>query len=484
MRIKLYILFVVLLLVPVVKGQVVKFEKIFGGKGYDFGYDVIQTFDKGYAVVGSTSSFGAGSTDGYLLKTDSLGNFQWQQTFGYINVDHFYSIQETADSGLLMAGYTNNFGAGGYDVYVVKTDKNGNYLWAKTYGGTNWDFGYSISTTNDGGFVLTGGTYSYGSGDEDVFLVRANSNGDTLWTKAYGGLGQDEGKSVSQTTDGGFILTGYTKSFGDVSGDTYTIKTDGNGDTLWTYIYHGSLPDFSTCVLEQTNGNFVIAGKTKSFGNGGDDGFKILISPSGGFISSAYYGGTSDDDFYSIAESPGGRFAMLGSTKSYGNGNEDFVLYIENPYNGFHSSTFGGVNTDIGMSMKKTQDGGYIICGKSASYSILDHIYLIKTDSNGVASGTVNLVDTGIPENGQLSAFNINVFPNPADNIVVLNLPETLEDNTIVSIVDITGRKLFTYELKHLSTFMFETDSFADGVYFICIQNKDFSCVEKLIVKH
>src|ERR1035437_7667261 len=190
----------------------VKFEQILGGTGYDYGYSVIQTYDKGYVFAGSTTSYGSGNSDAYILKTDSLGVMLWQKTFGDINIDQAYSIKETTDSGLVIAGFTNSFGYGGYDMYVIKTDKNGNAIWTKTYGGTNWDFAYSIEPTTDGGYIIAGGTYSFGKGNEDMYLVKTNSTGDTLWTKTYGGANEDEAKSVKQTTDGGYMTVGYSEN--------------------------------------------------------------------------------------------------------------------------------------------------------------------------------------------------------------------------------------------------------------------------------
>ena len=148
--------------------QAVKFEKVYGGTGYDYGHSVAQTFDKGYVIAGATTSFGVGSTDAYILKTDSMGVVLWQKTFGGINIDQFYSIKETSDSGFVMAGFTNSEGNGGYDMYVVKTDKNGDSLWTKSFGGTNWDFAYSVEQTSDGGYIIAGATYSYGNGNTDI----------------------------------------------------------------------------------------------------------------------------------------------------------------------------------------------------------------------------------------------------------------------------------------------------------------------------
>jgi len=475
--------FLLLLFHQLITAQVVKFEKVFGGNGYDYGYSVVQTFDKGYVVAGTTSSFGSGSTDAYLLKTDSLGNFQWHKTFGWINIDQFYAVQETADSGLIMAGYTNSFGVGGYDMYVVKTDKVGNIDWWKTYGGSNWDFAYSISKTTDGGYILTGGTYSYGNGDEDIYLVRINSVGDTLWTKTFGGTQQDEAKSAIQTTDGGFILTGFTKSFGDLDGDVYTIKTDMNGDTLWTYVYHGNMPDFSTDVIETYTGNYIIAGQTKSFGLGGFDGYKIILSPSGNPVFFNYYGGASNDEnFFSIHESLGGRYAMLGFTNSFGAGDKDLLLYIENPYNGFHSATIGGANKDIGYSLSQTTDKGYIICGSTMSFSILDHIYLIKTDSNGVASGSTNVIDTRIEQ--YVIPSKLNIYPNPSDTYIVLNLSNYDEKAMVISIYDLLGKLVYRNENAKNQEYVLNIEEYENGVYFISVNSSRMTITDKIVIRH
>ncbi len=463
--------------------QSVKFEKLFGGNGYDYGNSVVQTYDKGYVVAGTSSSFGNGSTDAYILKTDSLGNFLWHNTYGWINIDQLYSIEETNDSGLVVVGYTNSFGFGGYDMYLIKTDRLGNVEWWKTYGGNNWDFAYSVKQTNDGGYILAGGTYSYGAGDEDMFVVKTNSIGDTLWTKTYGGAEQDEAKSIIQTADGGYILTGFTKSFGDASGDIYTIKTDANGDTLWTYKFQGIYEDFSNQIIEKNNGDFIIGGSSKSIGMGGYDGVKIILNSAGNVIFSNYYGGSNDEEFYSIAESVGGRFAMLGYTKSYGVGLNDFVLYIENPYNGFHSGTFGGTNIDIGKSIKNTKDNGYIICGNSASYSALDHIYLIKTDSNGVASASIGIINTGVNNFNHRKSDLINIYPNPSSSYIEINKEKINSKNLLITLYNIFGEIVWSQKSEADKT-RIDISFLSNGVYYLKVDADSIVISEKIIIQH
>lgn len=490
MKNHLNLLFIfVLFATNISKAQIVQFKKVYGSTGYEFGNSVCQTFDKGYAVAGSTSSAGNGSTDAYVLKTDSLGIYQWQKTFGGINIDQAYSIQETKDTGLIIAGFTNSFGQGGYDLYVIKTNRYGDTVWTKTYGGSNWDFGYSIEQTADSGYVITGGTYSFGKGYEDMYLVKIDPFGDTLWTKTYGGIKDEEARSVKQTADGGYIITGSTKSFGDNNGDFYTVKTNSVGDTLWTSILGGTQEDIAFDIIQRPTGGYLLGGKTKSSGVGNFDGILINMSPTGALIWNNLYGGTDDDGIHSITQTAGMRWGMAGYTNSYGAGSSDFVLYIENPINNFHSTTFGGSSTETAYSIKNTKDNGYIICGNSASYSNLDHIFLVKTDSNGVASSTAEVtvitdMDTDVIKNN-----TYKIYPNPADEKVYLSFNGSASANNssvTITITDMIGRMCYQ-KISRISTLEpieIHTDNLNTGIYIIHMEGNTFSVKQKLIIEH
>ncbi len=157
----------------------------------------------------------------------------WTRKYGGVDTDWGRSVQQTPDSGFIIAGETYSI-ANSYDVYLIRTDPKGMKLWSKRLGGRENDCGFSIMMTPDSGFIITGGTESFGAGDYDVYLIRTNSKGDTLWTKTYGGPGKDGGFSVKQTFDGGFIIAGFTASFGAGSRDVYLIRTNINGDTKLT----------------------------------------------------------------------------------------------------------------------------------------------------------------------------------------------------------------------------------------------------------
>ena len=288
-------------------------------------------------MVGYTSSFGLGSAfypDVYLIKTDANGDTLWTKTYGGSYGDEGYSVQQTTDGGYIIVGRTFSFGLGtstSPDVYLIKTDMNGDTLWTKTYGGTNHDRGNFVQQTVDGGYIITGITVSFGTGGENVYLIRTNATGDTLWTKTYGGTdtqqtNTDRGHSVEQTSDGGFIITG-SATFGERG--AYLIKTDSNGDTLWTKSYGGIGVDDGSSVKQTADGGYIIMGFTVNFGAGGRDVYLIKTDANGDTLWTKTYGGTGDDETSNLLEAQqtvDGGYIITGRTNSFGAGNYDVYL--------------------------------------------------------------------------------------------------------------------------------------------------------------
>ncbi|MFZ8825742.1 MAG: T9SS type A sorting domain-containing protein [Candidatus Caldipriscus sp.] len=208
----------------------VRFAKTYGGTNTDWVESVQQTSDGGYIVAGTTWSFGAGNGDIILVKIDAYGNVQWVRTYGGTSGDSVYMVLQTSDGGYIVAGYTYSFGAGSRDMLLIKTDANGNLQWAKTYGGGARDDPAFVLQTPDGGYIITGEQESFGAGMDDAYLMKIDMNGNVQWFKTYGGTNTDGAYSVQQTSDGGYILAGWTNSFGAGSYDVFLIKTDANGD--------------------------------------------------------------------------------------------------------------------------------------------------------------------------------------------------------------------------------------------------------------
>jgi hypothetical protein len=253
----------------------------FGGSDWDEYYSVQQTSDDGYILAGYTESFGAGLSDFLLDKRVSYGFRQWNRTFGGTSWDKAKSVQQTSDGGYILAGFTGSYGAGFSDLWLVKTDADGNEQWNKTFGGFDWDTAESVQQTSDNGYILAGYTFSYGAGSADVWLLKTDADGNKQWDRTFGGTGDDFASSVQQTADDGYILAGYTESLGAGSFDAWLIKADSEGNEQWNRTFGGAEMDSSFSVQQTADGGYILAGYTESYGAGSSDFWLIKVNGEG-----------------------------------------------------------------------------------------------------------------------------------------------------------------------------------------------------------
>ena len=380
--------------------------KTYGGPDKDEGYCVCQTSDGGYVIVGQTKSFGSGLTDVYLIKTDSTGDTLWTKTFGGTDFDVGSSIKQSSDGGYIIAGDSWSYGTASDDAYFIKTNFNGDTLWTKTYGGINYDYCYEIQEAIYGGFIATGWTDSYGAGNYDVYLIKITASGDSAWAKTFGGIENDGGFSVKQTFDGGFIVAGCTESFGAGNNDVYLIKTTADGNAYWIKNYGGFDTDIGFSVLQTPDAGYIIAGSTTSYGAGGCDVYLVRTDMNGDTLWTRNYGGTSYDVARAIQRTSDGGYIIAGSTESFGAGNSDiYLIKTDETGNLQWSKTIGGAEDDIGFSVQQTTDSGYIVVGTKFQYGAED-VFLIKINS-----------DAGIKQREGCKVIpsytKIRVFPNP-----------------------------------------------------------------------
>jgi hypothetical protein len=359
------------------------FAKTYGGTGSEYASSVQQTSDGGYIVAGKTYSFGAGWYDIFFIKTDASGNVQWAKTYGGTSWEGASSVQHTSDGGYIVAGETYSFGAGSADLFLIKTDASGNVQWAKTYGGTSGDYAYSVRQTSDGGYIVAGYTGSFGAGGGDIFLLKTDANGNIQWAKTYGGTDTENAYSVQQTSDGGYIVAGYTYSFGAGSTDVFLIKTDASGNIIWAKTYGGTDLEWAYSVQQTSDGGYIVAGYTYSFGAGGDDVFLIKTDANGNVQWAKTYGGTDNEVAHSVQQTSDGGYIVAGYTTSFGAGGADLFL-IKTDANGNvqWAKTYGETGWDVASSVQQTSDGGYIVAGFTESFGAGD-IFLIKTDADG-----------------------------------------------------------------------------------------------------
>jgi predicted secreted protein len=303
--------------------------KTFGGSGNDEGYSVQQTSDGGFILVGYTESFGTEGRDVWLIKTDADGNKLWDRTFGGSNWDEGCSVQQTSDGGFIVVGTTESFGAGGPDVWLIKTDANGNKQWDRTFGGSDSDGGISVQQTSDGGFILVGTTNSFGAGLADVWLIKTDASGNREWDRTFGGGDLDWGSSVQQTSDGGFIVVGITRFFGAERADVWLIKTDASGNREWDRTFGGGDLDWGSSVQQTSDGGFIVVGWTTSFGAG--DVWLIKTDADGNKLWDRTFGGSMADGGWSVQQTSDGGFILVGWTTSFGAGEADVLLIKSRP---------------------------------------------------------------------------------------------------------------------------------------------------------
>jgi hypothetical protein len=369
------------------------FCKAIGGPKSEEGLSLIQTSDGGYAITGYTYSFGAGGADVYVVKLDANGNLQWTKTIGGKNDDAGFSLIQTSDGGYAIAGYTSSFGAGGADVYVVKLDANGNLQWTKTIGGKNKDSGRSLIQTSDGGYLIAGHTESFGAGKDDVYVVKLDANGNLQWTKTIGGPSDETGFSLIQTSDGGYVIAGGTESFGAGEADVYVVKLDANGNLQWTKTIGGEYFDWGLSLIQTSDGGYAIAGSTKSFGTGEWDVYVVKLDANGNLQWTKTISGENDDRGNSLIQTSDGGYAITGYTTSFGAGEWDvYVVKLNANGNLQWTKTISVKNKGFSKSsIIQTSDGGYAITGETNSFGAGEaDVYVVKLDKNGDACCAVS----------------------------------------------------------------------------------------------
>jgi hypothetical protein len=256
---------------------------------------VRQTIDEGFIIAGSTNSFSLGNSNLYLIKTNKQGDEEWSYTYGGLDIERGYSVIETNDNGYVVSGSSGS--NSNKHLFILKTDSLGSELWSQTIVDTTSFFneGYCIREVNNNGFIVTG--MSFDSNDQHLYLLKVDSIGNKLWSKTYNGLNEAWGASLDLTTDGGFVITGMTQSnSASSSKDVYLLKVDSIGDEEWSQTYGGSDVDEGYYVEIMNDGGYLISGLTKSFGSGGYDFYLIKTDSQGNVSSIADYSTSSSNN--------------------------------------------------------------------------------------------------------------------------------------------------------------------------------------------
>jgi len=411
--------------------------KVYGGNNREYGYDIQQTIDGGYIIVGKTNSFGAGAFDLWLIKTDSYGDINWTKTYGGNSDDEGRSVQRTSDGGYIIIGNIKPVSINDEDIWLLKTNELGDTLWTKIFGDYSWDKGYSVQQTSDGGYIVVGFTKSFGAGSKDIWLIKTDSSGDTLWTKTFGTAWDDEGYDVYQTKDDGYIITGYSSA--GPSDYIWLLKTDQDGDTLWTRNYGGTHGGKGLSVLQTIDDGIVLTGyyyyssqyyfhadvhliKTNIIGELIWDK-KLWHSGIGNSVQE-----TSDQGFIVVAQST---FDETGNTGNL------YLIKTNSLGDTIWTRKYLSNQSGIGYSVKQTTDEGYVFTGFIQADIFNSDVAIIKTNPD---SGIVSVKDY---ININYSRFYlVQNYPNPFNPSTSVQYAISSRQFVSLKVYDVLGNEI------------------------------------------
>jgi hypothetical protein len=346
----------------------VAWEKTFGGEGDDIGAYVSQTSDGGYIITGATSPTTIeADRDLWLIKTDGDGNVVWEKTYGGEAEDVGICVLQTPDGGYIVGGITASFGATPdiWLIWLIKTDADGNKVWDKTYGGTRVAIINSMILTPEGGYLISGATGTDFNESSDAFLIKTDSNGNELWSHAYGGDNYDHLWSVRPALDGGYILVGGTDSYGP--GDVWLVKTDAAGNEEWNKAFDGKSDDYGFMVQPVEDGGYVLAG-VGAPGISKRDFWLIKTDSTGNMLWDKTFGGADDDELTAACQTRDGGYILAGFSPTPANGKDALLVRTDADGNEIWEKTFGGAGDDCPTSaVLQNADGDYVLIGYTNS---------------------------------------------------------------------------------------------------------------------
>ena len=440
-----------------------------------------------FVLCGSTFSYGAGEHDVYVVKTDSVGLTRWQETYGGTGTEYGFDLQQTSDGGFIIVGSTTSSGAGGRDVYLVKTDSGGAEQWTRTIGGANNDEGRSIRELYDHGFIICGTTASFGVGT-DIYVIRTDSLGDTLWTKTYGGAAGESGAAIRETSDSGFIMIGNTGSYGTGYSSMYAVRTDSIGDTLWTATYGNDRADLGATVEIAFDDGFIFGGTTVEDGENYYDAFVVKTDSLGVLEWDSAYGGAYEDRVYAIQPTPDGGYIVGGMSEGGGSRKMDVLLLkIDGGGTTEWSRTYGGSEADYCLAVILDNQNDYFAAGYS--YSATgggSDAFLLKVQRAGATA--VDDDNSLIPDRLVILGQN---YPNPFNLSTTIEFTMQRSGTYSLMIFNILGQIVRSWDETpaYPGTHSVEWDGrndngevIASGVYFYRFQAGEFAETKKMVL--
>jgi len=419
----------------------VSFNTTFGGADDDWGEDIAVDSDNNIYIAGYMNISGKGVYDAVLLKYSPNGNLLWNTSWGGADDDGGFAIAIDSNNNIFITGITNSYGAGDDDVFLLKYNSNGSLLWNTTWGGADNDWGYGIAVDSNNNIFITGSTYSYGAGYDDVFLLKYNSNGSLLWNTTWGGaVDNDWGYGIAVDSNNNIFITGYTYSYGAGGIDVFLLKYNSNGSLLWNTTWGGAGNDEGVGIAVDSNNNILITGIIDSYGAGYWDVFLLKYNSNGSLLWNTTWGGAGDDEGLGIAVDSNNNIFITGYTDSYGTGYRDVFLLMYNS-NGslLWDTTWGGADNDWGYGIAVDSNNNIFITGYTDSYGAGGgDILLLKYINNEINSPILNKIVPNPDTDGNITLQWSSV--EGASSYLVYRDTKCIKDiSNLTAIAEISG---------------------------------------------
>jgi hypothetical protein len=345
------------------------FNRTYGGALSDTACFAAETSDEGFLILGQTTSYGAGDWDIWLIKIDQNGEPLWNKTYGTPVLENGYYIILTTDGGYLIAGRTNYLRGSDVDLLLIKIDRDGNLLWNRTYGGSGDEWMWEIEETSDGGYALAGRINSFGFGLNDYWLLKVDENGEPELNVTLGGAEDERARSLLITDDGGYLVLGWSGTYTHGMLDFWLVKTDPSGIIQWNNSYGGQENERGISLENAVDNGYVLAGSSNSFSDEGSVGYFIKVDSMGNMIWNKTYGGEEVQTIHFILPTQSGGYALFSGAR---------IILTDAEGNSLLEKTYGGPDyNSLGFAIK-TSDGSYLVGGGTTTSTSGDDVIVLK----------------------------------------------------------------------------------------------------------
>jgi len=472
---------------------------LFGGKNFDEARSIKELPDRCFIVAGTTSSFGQGNTSAYLVKTDSLGKHKWSNAYGGGQNDWAMSVEVTADSGYFVAGYSNSFNPpNGYDGWYFRTDKAGNLLWQKNVSGDDWDFIYGSVPLGEG-FILCGETFTNSNGSADAWLLRIDKNGDTLWSKHFGGALDEKFNSVCIINNRIYATGSNITNAADTLFNAWVVKLDTNGNFISEKFFTGPnhyADEFKGITPYVDGSSLFISGKTELVDSGATQSLIAKMDTSLNFLIGPYLGGLTSPGEYvcfnRVINTSYGNICTMGTASGGLGGRNVFMVGYEGNLNWIndYAHNSGKLYDEYGYDGIRTGDGKMIFVGSAQQICTgnpnlgLEDVFLVRINGDSIKNLSITAFNTmqcfadtldywAVGATVYSRDLSLNLYPNPVTDKATLEIKHDPQSELLLHVYSVLGTEVHKQQVTSNGKNEIDLSGLDNGGYFLTITNQE-----------